>query len=463
MASTFLLPSEPITSLDAWLATDVGGLGVDAAQRLGPQGTIAVIAESGLRGRGGGGFPTGRKWAGIAAQERTRRFVVCNAAEGEPGTFKDRALIRANPYQLVEGVVIAAFAVGAEAAYICLKASFEREIEAVTRAVQEFQAAGICSDCVVNIVGGPGEYLFGEEKAMLEVIEGNAPLPRWFAPYEHGLFATAPQLGWQATPAAAAPGTPPGPNPTLVNNAETLANVPHILVHGADWFRSMGTPESPGTVITTVVGDVVAPDVGEVELGTPLRAVIEAVGSGLSEGRRVKAVFSGVANPVVTEANLDVPVSYEGFESIGSGMGAAGFIVYDDTTCMVDTAYRFSRFLSVESCGQCPPCKIGSGEITVHLENIERGVGAEDDLHGIIRWLGRVTDGARCYLPTEERLVVASILDAFADEFADHIEHHRCPHPRQLPVPILVDLVGGVATYDETFWRKRPDWTYDPD
>jgi NADH-quinone oxidoreductase subunit F len=452
MATTFLLPPEPIDSLDAWLATDVGGLGVQAAQRLGPEATIELVASSGLRGRGGGGFPTGR----------TRRFVVCNAAEGEPGTFKDRALIRANPYQLVEGVVIAAFAVGAEAAYICLKASFEREIEAVTRAVQEFQAAGICSDCVVNIVAGPSEYLYGEEKAMLEVIEGNAPLPRWFAPYEHGLFATAPQLGWQATPSGGSPGTEPSPNPTLVNNAETLANVPHILVHGADWFRSMGTDASPGTVIATVVGDVVAPDVGEVELGTPLRAVIEGVGSGLLDGRSIKAVFSGVANPVVTESNLDVPVSYEGLQSVGSGMGAAGFIVYDDTTCMVDTAYRFSRFLSVESCGQCPPCKLGSGEITVHLENIERGVGTESDLQGIVRWLSRVTDGARCYLATEERLVVASILDAFAHEFVDHIEHARCPNPRQLPIPLLVDLADGVATYDETFWRKRPDWTYDP-
>jgi NADH-quinone oxidoreductase subunit F len=467
MASTFLLPTEPVVSLDHWLATDVGGLGVDAAQRMGPQATIDVITASGLRGRGGGGFPTGRKWAGIASQRGTRRFVVCNAAEGEPGTFKDRALMRANPYQLVEGLIIAAFAVGAEAAYICLKASFAREIDAVTRAVQEFQAAGICSDCEVTIVRGPSEYLFGEEKAMLEVIEGNAPLPRWFAPYEHGLFATAPQLGWQATPSdpsegqsVAAPS--PSPNPTLVNNVETLCNVPHILAKGAEWFRSMGTPESPGTVVATVVGDVVAPDVGEIELGTPLRDVIDAVGSGMPARRTVKAVFSGVANPVVTAAMLDVPVSYEGFRAIGSGMGAAGFIVHDDTTCMVDAAYRFSRFLSIESCGQCPPCKIGSGEITVHLENIERGIGTEADLQGIVHWLSRVTDGARCYLPTEERLLVASLLDAFADEFADHVEHHRCPNPRQLPIPILVDLADGVATYDETYWRKRPDWTYDP-
>lgn len=462
MAETYLLPSEPIDSLDAWLATDVGGLGVKAAQDMGPEATIEVIAASGLRGRGGGGFPTGRKWAGIAAGGAGRRFVVCNAAEGEPGTFKDRALIRSNPYQLVEGVIIAAFAVGADEAYICLKASFEREREAVTRAIQEMQAAGICSDCTVNVVGGPDEYLFGEEKAMLEVIEGNPPLPRLFAPFEHGLFAAAPQTGWQATePTDRARGIGES-NPTLVNNAETLATVPHILARGADWFRSMGTPESPGNVIATVVGDVVAPDVGEVAMGTPLRALIDAVGSGLHDGRSVKAVFSGVANAVITAEHLDVPVSYEGLQSIGSGLGSVGFVVYDDTTCMVDTAYRFSRFLSIESCGQCSPCKLGSGEITVHLENIERGIGTTEDLAGIVRWLGRVTDGARCYLASEERIVVASILEAFADEFDAHIAERRCPRPRQLPIPKLVDLVDGVATYDETFWRKRPDWTYDP-
>ena len=202
--------------------------------------------------------------------------------EGEPGTLRTRPA-RANPYQLVEGVIIAAFAVGAEEVFICLKTSFEKERVAVTRAVQEFQSAGICTDCKVTIVAGPDEYLFGEEKAMLEVIEGKPPLPRWFPPYEQGLFATAPQLGWEATPRSGAGG---GPNPTLVNNVETLANVPHILARGCEWFRSMGTPESPGTVVATVVGDVIAPDVGEVELGTPLRVVIDAVG--VTHGRTAR-------------------------------------------------------------------------------------------------------------------------------------------------------------------------------
>lgn len=455
--STFLLPAEPVESLSDYLALHDGGVGLEQARRLGPAATIDVITASGLRGRGGAGFPTGRKWSGIASRDSATAYVVCNGAEGEPGTFKDRALMRANPYQLVEGLVIAAHAIDAAEAFVCLKANSPREIERVTTAIEEFQQAGLCDDCTVTVVAGPDEYLYGEEKAMLEVIEGRPPLPRWFAPYEHGLFASSPQLGWEAS----AGGRDSGPNPTLVNNVETLSNVPHILARGADWFRSMGTDESPGTIVTTVVGDVVAPDVGEVEMGTPLRAVIDAVGSGLRPGRSAKAVFSGVANRVVVEPDLDVPLTYEAFAAIGSGMGSAGFIVYDDTTCMVDAAYRLSRFLSIESCGQCPPCKLGSSAITEHLERIETGDGREADLDAILGWLPRVTDGSRCYLATEESLLVGSVLQAFPEEFVEHIEAGACPRPRRLPIPKLVDLDGGTAVYDDSFWRKRPDWTYD--
>jgi NADH-quinone oxidoreductase subunit F len=224
----------------------------------------------------------------------------------------------------------------------------------------------------------------------------------------------------------------------------------------------MGTPDSPGTIVTTVVGDVVAPDVGEVELGTPLSAVIDAVGSGPRPGRAIKAVFSGVANPVITAPDLETPLAYETFDAIGSGLGAAGFIVYDDTACMVAVAHRLSRFLSVESCGQCPPCKLGTGEITSHLERLETGSGAEDDVRGILHWLGRVTDGNRCYLPVQEQRVVGSVLESFVDEFSEHLEGDGCPRPRNLPIPKLVGLDAGTATYDETFWRKRPDWSYGP-
>ena len=458
--ATFLLPPEPVESLDAYLATDVGGLGLARAQKLGRDGTIEVVRASGLRGRGGGGFPTGRKWQTIAGSSGTHRYVVGNGAEGEPGTFKDRALIRANPYQLVEGVMIAALAVAAREAFIALKVRFRQEIERVTAAVEEMQAAGICRDCPITIVEGPDEYLYGEEKALLEVIEGNAPLPRLLPPYEHGLFATAPQMGWQATPLEPGHVGLHHSNPTLVNNVETLSNVPHILARGADWFRSMGTTESPGTLVCTVVGDVVAPDTGEVELGTPLRDVIEAVGSGVGQGRTIKAVLSGVANPVITADRLDTRLSYEDFLSASLGMGSAGFIVFDDTACMVEVARMFSRFLYVESCGQCQPCKLGSGEITSRLERIEAGVGDDRDIESIGYWLDKVTDGNRCFLAVEEQQMVASILRAFPDEFAQHIEGQRCPRPRRLPLGKIDDLRGGRVVYDERHYLKQPDWSY---
>ncbi|OWY60889.1 hypothetical protein B7486_66750, partial [cyanobacterium TDX16] len=259
----------------------------------------------------------------------TDRYVVANCAEGEPGTFKDRALMRRNPYQLVEGLLIAAFAIDATEAFVALKASFEQEREGITRAIAEMQEAGICRDCKVTVVAGPDEYLFGEEKAMLEVIEGKEPLPRVLPPYEHGLFATAPQTGWQATDAEPGHQGRHESNPTLVNNAETLSNVPRVLADGGERFRSLGTAESPGTLVATVVGDVVRPAVGEVELGVSLREVIDQVGGGLDPRRELKAVLTGVANPVVSGAGLDVDLSYEGLQSAGSGLGAGGVIVYD--------------------------------------------------------------------------------------------------------------------------------------
>ncbi|HEV3400544.1 MAG TPA: hypothetical protein VG078_01885, partial [Acidimicrobiales bacterium] len=197
MSEGFLLPERPLASLDDWRMLG-GGEALSLALDLGPSRTIGEITASGLRGRGGGGFVTGRKWAGVLAQGGTHRYAVCNAAEGEPATFKDRALLRANPYQLVEGLAVAALTIGASEAYVGIKARFEREIDALSRAVDEMEAAGLTGDVPITIVPGPDEYLFGEEKALLEVIEGHAPLPRLFPPFEHGLFATAPQSGWES-------------------------------------------------------------------------------------------------------------------------------------------------------------------------------------------------------------------------------------------------------------------------
>jgi NADH-quinone oxidoreductase subunit F len=453
-----LLDGEPVGSLAEYRARG-GGQAFAAAVQVGEDAVIGEITASGLRGRGGGGFPTGLKWSGIRAAGPGRRFAVCNAAEGEPGTFKDRALLRHDPYRVLEGLAIASFAIGAEAAYIATKARYEREAERLATALAEVEAAGLFADLRITLVLGPDEYLFGEEKALLEVIEGHDPLPRLLPPYEHGLFATDVQTGWQSVDEPSTRGVQGQPNPTLVNNVETLAHVPRILRDGAGWFRSMGTSESPGTTVATVVGDVAVPFVGEVELGTPLWDLIAEAG-GLRPGRSVRAVFSGVANAVITAAHLDAPVSYEGLAAAGSGMGSAGFIVYDDTACMVEVARELSRFLYVESCGQCRSCKFGTGEITRTLDVIAAGEGTEHDVEVIGARLLSVTDQTRCYLAAEEQIVIASILRSYPEEFALHLEGRCSVDPRPIHVPKLVEVAGGHATYDERHAAKQPDWTY---
>jgi NADH-quinone oxidoreductase subunit F len=460
-AAVRLLHQPPLASLDAYLALG-GGQGLVAAHYLGADGTIAEIAAAGLRGRGGAGFPTSTKWSSVARGEGRHHYAVCNAAEGEPGTFKDRALLRANPYAVVEGLLIAAESVNAREAFLALKGSFKTELAVVRRALGEIEAAGWLGALTVTVVTGPEEYLFGEEKALLEVIEGNEPLPRWLPPYLHGLFATAPQLGWQAHEPEAGHRRGHESDPTLVNNAETLANAAWILAHGAQAFREVGTERSPGTMLCTVVGDVRKPDVVEVPMGTSLRAVLDRCGGALA-GRTVKAVFPGVANAVLTADDLDAPLSYEGMKSVGSGLGAGGFIVYDDSACMVEVATTLSRFLYVESCGQCPSCKLGAGDITAALERIRTGEGSDPDLGVIEERLRTVTDGNRCYLPVQERILVSSILRSFPEDVAAHLEGW-CPSKREhIPTPKISNLADGVVTYDARQELKRPDWTYGPD
>ena len=465
MDSPLLLPDPPVADLADHQAR--GGLtGLQRALELGPGATIQEVILSGLRGRGGAGFPTGRKWQSVrdsvALDDEDggadRAFVVCNGAEGEPATFKDRAIVRANPYAVVEGVAIAAFAVGAERAFIGIKERFEVEAQRLAAAVDEFTAAGLLDDAPIQVVLGPDHYLYGEETGLLQVIEGEAPLPRNVPPYLLGLFATVPAAGWTASGGRVATEFAAS-NPTVVNNVETLATVPLVLAHGPEWHRSLGTERSPGVVVATVVGDVARPGVGEVELGTPLGEVIDRVGGGVRPGRTIKAVLSGAANPVLTADDLDVPVSYEGFEAAGSGMGAAGFWVLDDTTSMLEVAQVLSRFLYVESCGQCPACKLGSGAVTEGLDRLVAGAATPEDVESIAYRLRTVTDGNRCYLPVQEQRVVGSILTAFADEVNDALDRVPLPH-RGLRVPKLVDLAEGVATDDERQASKQPDWTY---
>jgi NADH-quinone oxidoreductase subunit F len=369
---------------------------------------------------------------------------VCNAAEGEPGTFKDRWLLRMNPYQVVEGVAIAAHAVGAKQAYIGIKAGFEREVGRLRKAMDEMIARDLIGPVPMELIAGPDEYLFGEEKALLEVIEGNDPLPRIVPPWMEGLFRTFDS-----------------PNPTAVNNVETLANVPHILREGADWFRSFGTDDSPGTMLFTLCGDVRHPGVYELPMGFSLRDLVYTVGGGPPEGRELKAVFPGASTTVISPEQLDTPLAFDTMRAVGTGLGSGGFVVYDDSACIVRATLAFSRFLYIESCAQCPACKHGTRVITALLERIDRGEGSEDDVETILARALTVTDAQRCALPTGESLLAQSAIQLFGAEFGDHFSR-GCPRPRDLSVPKIVDFddQAGEFLFDQRYRLKQPDWTY---
>ena len=287
---------------------------------------------------------------------------------------------------------------------------------------------------------------------------GSDPLPRVVKPFEHGLFASAPQLGWQPHEV---PGQPRarGANPTLVNNVESLSHATWIMANGADDFRTHGTAGSPGTIVYTLCGDVVRPGVFELPLGTPVRDVIDTYAGGTVDGRPVKMVMSGVANPVLTADALDTAADFDALTAAGAGLGSGGFVVYDDTVCAVAVAHEYSRFLYVESCGQCPPCKLQSGRITAALEQL--GSDANEQLGIISHALDTVTDGNRCFLAVQERLVVSSLLQAFPDDVAAH-EDGTCGLRHDVVVPRIVDLTPDGFVFDERHRLKQPDWSYAP-
>ncbi|MFN0028028.1 MAG: NADH-ubiquinone oxidoreductase-F iron-sulfur binding region domain-containing protein [Acidimicrobiales bacterium] len=454
MTTSAVLPDCPIPTFDHYLAGELALKGLERAVQLGPEAIIEEVTRSGLRGRGGAGFPTGRKWRTVADQRQGSRYLVCNAAEGEPSTFKDRLLLQRNPYQLIEGLLIAALAIDAHGIYIGLKARHTDEYDRLVAAIAEMQQAGVCRDWPISVVRGPEDYLFGEERALLEVIEGRDPLPRLFPPYERGLFATDIRTGWENSPAPARsegtavrlgpPGAAPtGANPTVVNNVETLCHVAAIMAHGAAWFRGSGTERSPGSLVVTVVGDVVRPGVAELPMGTSLADAIGWIGGGAQPGRAIKAVLPGVSAGVIPAGLLSVALTYEDLSDIGSGLGAAGFWVLGEDACMVEVARQVSAFLAVQSCGQCPPCKQGSIEITALLDRLEAGVAQTAELRQLDAWLAQVTDANRCYLGTQEQQVVASLLSRFPDEVKDHLTLGRCPRPRPLTLPVNLRLASG--------------------
>ena len=451
-----VLPAAPVTSLQEYQRAG-GGLALDAARRIGADTVIAEVEAAGLRGRGGAGFPTGAKWRTIAANRSPElpTTVVVNGAEGEPGTYKDRALLRTDPYSVLEGALISALAVGAADVVVALKPGEEGRVAA---AIKEMEQAGMTGGVPVSVITGPSEYLFGEETALLEVVDGRPPFPRIAPPYRRGVVEVV-EVG---TVGMAGPGPGTLAPPALVDNVETLAHVTHIVGRGAAWFRELGTPDSPGTIVCTVTGDVRRPGVGEVAMGTTVRQAIDEIGGGTATEQPVKAVLTGVSAAPLPAALLATRLTYEDMEAAGSGLGTASLMVLGQGTDMTAVAAGAARFLAVESCGQCTPCKADGLAIAGALEALCRGDGGAEDLDVLAKALTTVGDNARCNLARQQQAVVGAIVDGWLDEIVRRAGRLDEPVEPRLVAEVTA-LADGEVTVDEGRRTKQPDWTYGDD
>ncbi len=382
-----------------------------------PQAIIEVLKNAHLRGRGGAGFPTGLKWDKVLNHRVDERYFVCNAGEHEPGTFKDRYLLRHHPHQLLEGCLIAAHTVGAKEAYIYLNHEFAEEKANFEKAKEEARAKGYLGENIlgtglnldIQIFDGYGSYVAGEETAMLESMQGRPAQPKQkppFYPTEYGLHE----------------------KPTLVNNVETLSNIPQLLRNGAAWFREVGTNTTPGTMLFSLSGAVNRPGVYELPLGTTVRHLVEVCGQGVPNGHGVKAVFPGGPSfSMISADQLDLPMDFDSLKKAGTGLGSAGVIVVDDATCMVAQTLKFSEFFEDETCGQCPPCRIGTEELATLMRKIEKGQGEQTDLEKLLQISGFVKGTGFCTLVSGAAVLVQNSLRLFRHEFEEHIERGCCP------------------------------------
>jgi len=456
-----VLDPERVRTFAAYAAAG-GGDGLTAARELGPEATIEVLEAAGLRGRGGAGFPTGTKWRTVAGYTSPTlpATVVVNGAEGEPGCFKDRELLVRNPYRVLEGALIAAGAVGADEVIVAVKSSFTEQIAALRGAIADFIEAGWTEGVAIDIVAGPNEYLFGEETGLLEVVDGRPPFPRVAPPYRHGAEEVGDGRISAAHVAMAGEGGAP---PTLANNVETMANVALILAYGADWFREYGTPDSPGTIVCTITGSTQRSGVGEVPMGTTLREVITEIGGGAARGAHILAVLPGVSNTFIPDAKLNTPLTYEAMRAAGSGLGAGGFIVFDERDDLVAVAQGVARFLAVESCGQCTPCKQDGLAIARLLSKFCESNATDADADELASRIDTVANEARCNLATQQQLVTGSLLALFPGYLARHLETSPERAPAVTPVLIapLRVVAGDESELEESYASKQPDWTHD--
>ena len=378
---------------------------------------VAELKKAGLRGRGGAGFPTGVKWDKVLNHRVKEHYFVCNAGEHEPGTFKDRYLLKTLPHQLIEGCLIAAHTVQAKAAFIYVNHEYEEERENLKKALAEAKARGLVGknvlgkgyDIELQVFEGHGSYVAGEETAMLESMQGRPAMPRQkppFYPTDFGLYG----------------------KPTLVNNVETLCNIPRILYKGAAWFTQVGTEKCPGTMMFSLSGSVNRPGVYEMPMGVTIRELIEKCGGGVKGGRQIKAVFpGGPAFSMVTADQLDLQMDFDSLKKAGTGLGSAGTIVIDDATCMVAATLKYSNFFKGESCGQCPPCRMGTNNLATLMAKIEEGQGTQKDMDSLLQLCGFVKGTGYCTLVTGAAVLVQSSVKLFQKEYEEHLRLQRCP------------------------------------
>ncbi len=380
-----------------------------------PESIIEDIKKSTLRGRGGAGFATGLKWSFMPRSAPGQKYIVCNSDEGEPGTCKDRDILRYNPHALIEGTAIAGYAIGATVGYNYIRGEFREPYERFEAALQEAYAAGLLGK---NIQGsgvdfdlythlGAGAYICGEETALLESIEGKKGLPRFKPPFpaNYGLFG----------------------RPTTINNTETLASVPDILRNGPDWFLNLGKPNNGGPKLFSVSGHVNKPGNYEVPLGTPFAKLLEMAG-GVRNGHRLKAVIPGGSSAKVLPGHvmMELTMDYDAIAKAGSMLGSGGVIVMDETTCMVRALERIAYFYYEESCGQCTPCREGTGWMYRVIHRIEHGQGTQGDLDMLMDVAGKIEGRTICALGDAAAWPVQSFIKYFYSEFQHHIDHGRC-------------------------------------
>jgi len=399
------------------IETYLGNGGYRAARRAlerTPAEIIQLIKDSGLRGRGGAGFPAGVKWE-FMPRDASQKYLAVNTDEGEPGTFKDREIVERDPHQVIEGALIAAYAVGAGRAFVYIRGEFFLGVKRWTKAIADAYEHGFLGknilksgfDLEMSVHRGAGAYICGEETAMLESLEGKPGNPRLKPPYpaQAGLFGL----------------------PTLVHNIETLACIPHIIERGPDWFAGIGTAQSKGPKIFSVSGHVNRPGNYELPLGVTLREIIYTHAGGVRDGRRLKAVIPGGAStPIMTAMQIDVPMAFETLRAAGSELGTGAVIVMDETTCMVEVARRLTRFFSHESCGRCVPCRIGSVRLYEALERVERGQGEIPDIDRILELAHGIGGITFCPMGTALVNPARSAIKCFRNEFEDHVRKGHC-------------------------------------